>query len=208
MHLVRNVDIDDRLIAELVECGRQGHNIALDHSDDPGSNGFTFGVDRYQRSTELSLDVLVGAGFEVRRVGAGLMASRPEFELHFAVARGSDLRDPAAFDAASSPARLRAAAANSAQATIPGLPLPDIRPVVHFVWSGDPANGLTAAHLGCLVEASGGRLDWDPLVQVRDEHTRHGSDGGASERPKVTFVDQPMPELKLRPRPVERSDAG
>src|SRR5580700_11382658 len=105
MEIGPDVELDDELVKALVGCGRQGHRIAQAQDNEPGSNGFTFGTDRYQRSTELAVEILKDEGFAVSRRGAGLIARRVGLELQFAVARGADLSDPASFDADSSPAR-------------------------------------------------------------------------------------------------------
>ena len=63
MNVLSGVNLTDSLLAAFVACGRDGHNIALAHQNDPGSNGFTFGTDRYHRSCELLKDHLEAAGF-------------------------------------------------------------------------------------------------------------------------------------------------
>src|SRR6266568_5176890 len=120
MEIGDGVELDDGLVQALIGCGREGHRIAQAHHNDPGSNGFTFGTDRYQRSTELAVEVLKNEGFSTSRRGAGLIARREGIELHFAVARGTNLADPASFDADSSPARRKAGATNANQLILDG----------------------------------------------------------------------------------------
>src|SRR4051812_2465680 len=101
--LIGDITLEDELVQQLVHCGRRGHEVAQAHSNDPGANGFTWGTDRYQRSTQLAMDdVLTHFGFTVSRRGAGLIARRRDVELQFAVAKGIDLTNPANFDAGSS----------------------------------------------------------------------------------------------------------
>src|SRR4051794_34757582 len=104
MRISDGVDLEGSLVAALVSCGRTAHEIAQDHHLDLGSNGNTFGNDRYHRGAELAREALVDHGFTCHRRGAALIARRGSLELQFAVARGQDLRDAAAFDADSSPA--------------------------------------------------------------------------------------------------------
>ena len=103
MDIGPGVTVEDELVLRLVGCGREAHDIARAHHNDPGSNGHTFGLDRYQRGTELAKGPLREYGFQVKRRGAGLLARRDDLELQFAVARGDDLNDPSDFDADSSP---------------------------------------------------------------------------------------------------------
>jgi len=204
------VDLEDELISKLVGCGREAHRVAQAHHNDPGSNGFTFGTDRYHRGTELAAEVLAEHGFRVSRRGAGLVGARDGVELHFAVARGTDLTDPAAFDADSSPARRRAAASNAGQLVFDGMPEPA---VLHLVWSGTTESGQTAVHIGRLVYAGGDKLEWSVLLRVDDEAgPARGVEiptartaGGYGDR---GYVDQPLPEFDLLARSAVRADEG
>jgi hypothetical protein len=199
MEIGPGVDVDDELVNALVRCGREGHHVAQAHHNDPGSNGFTFGTDRYQRSTELAVDVLREQGFSVTRRGAGLIARREGLELQFAVARGTDLSDPASFDAASSPARRKAGATNATQLAFDGMPERDAGPIVHVVWSGTPEAGQTAVHAGRLVAGAGDHLDWSALVRL-DEPAFADQPHTAGPAAAPTYADQPEPALLVAAR--------
>lgn len=194
MDLGPGVELDDELVKALVGCGREGHRIAQAHHNDPGSNGFTFGTDRYQRSTELAVEILRGHGFGVTRRGAGLIARREDIELQFAVARGTDLSDPASFDADSSPARRKAGASNATQLSFDGMPEKEAGPIVHVVWSGAPEAGQTAVHAGRLVTTAGDRLDWAVLVRL-DEPSPNGKAAAAGVVTVPSYISQPEPSL-------------
>lgn len=182
--------------------------MAQAHHNDPGSNGFTFGTDRYQRATQLAVDVLNDEGFRVVRRGAGLVARRGDLELQFAVARGADLTDPASFDADSSPARRKAGASNATQLAFDGMPQREAASIVHVVWSGTPDSGQTAVHAGRLVTGAGERLDWAVLVRLDD--LAAGNQGEPSSPAEVpSYTDQPEPALHLSPKSdIARSDEG
>lgn len=199
MEIGPGVDLDDELVNALVRCGREGHRVSQAHHNDPGSNGFTFGTDRYQRSTELAVDVLRDKGFSVARRGAGLIARREGLELQFAVARGTDLSDPASFDADSSPARRKAGATNTTQLSFDGMPQRDAGPIVHVVWSGTPEAGQTAVHAGRLVAGAGDHLDWLALVRLDEPALADQPDtAGAAAAP--SYADQPEPALLVAAR--------
>lgn len=199
MEIGPGVDLDDEMVYALVRCGHEGHRVARAHHNDPGSNGFTFGTDRYQRSTELAADVLRDRGFSVTRRGAGLIARREGLELQFAVARGTDLSDPASFDADSSPARRRAGATNATQLAFDGLPQLDAGPIVHVVWSGTQEAGQTAVHAGRLVAGAGDHLDWSVLVRL-DEPVLADQPGTAGAAAASSYADQPEPALLVAAR--------
>lgn len=199
MDIGPGVALEDSLIAALVGCGRQAHEVAQAHQNDPGSNGFTFGTDRYQRATELAVGALVDHGYQVRRRGAGLLARRDDLEVHFAVARGNDLTDPANFDADSSPARRRAATQNSEQMSLDGMPRPAAEQIIHVVWSGTPDAGLTGVHAGRLVVGAGDRLDWAVLRRVDNLASTMVTATEAAD-PVATYVEQPMPALDVSVR--------
>lgn len=215
--LVGDVSLEDDLVQQLVHCGRQGHEVARAHSNDPGSNGFTWGTDRYQRSTQLAMDrVLTRFGFAVGRRGAGLVARRGDVELQFAVAKGVDLTNPENFDAGSSLARRKAGRHNADQSILTGLEVPDVvaDPVLHLVWSGDADRGLTAVHIGRLVLSAEDALDCAVLKRVNysaptsaaDLTRAVDTDLGAPS--PTTYGDQPEPEVSVerRPQPVRKSD--
>lgn len=208
MQIGPDVNFEDELISALVSCGREAHRVAQAHHNDPGSNGFTFGTDRYQRATQLAVEVLSDDGFKVARRGAGLVARRGDLELQFAVARGIDLTDPASFDADSSPARRKAGASNANQLTFDGMPESEAALIVHVVWSGTPEAGQTAVHAGRLVLGASDRLDWAVLVRLDDPVDQRRE--GVSPAPRVpTYVDQPEPALRLSPKPsAARSNEG
>jgi len=208
MEIGPDVELDGKLVKGLVGCGRDGHRVAQAHHNDPGSNGFTFGTDRYQRSTELAADVLRDEGFSVTRRGAGLVARRDDLELQFAVARGPDLSDPASFDAESSPARRKAGASNAYQLAFEGMPEPQAGPIVHVVWSGTPEAGQTAVHAGRLVTTAGDRLEWAVLVRLDDQSMPDVEEPvGVPAMP--AYTDQPEPALVVAARSdVARSDEG
>ena len=208
MEIGSEVDLDGGLVKALVRCGREGHRVAQAHHNDPGSNGFTFGTDRYQRSTELAIEFLRDQGFSVTRRGAGLIARREGLELQFAVARGTDLFDPASFDADSSPARRKAGAMNAAQLAFDGMPQRDAGPIVHVVWSGTPESGLTAVHAGRLVAGAGDRLDWSVLVRF-DEPALADQQDTAGVAAAPSYADQPEPPLLVAARSnVGHADEG
>lgn len=209
MQLGRAVSLGDDLLASLVGCGKAAHDIARAHHNDPGSNGHTFGLERYQRATELAKTPLVEHGFQVIRRGAGLIARRDDVTIQFAVARGDDLTDPAAFDADSSPARRRAGQSNAGQLVLDGMPPLPCDGVVHLVWSGNPIDGQTAVHVGRLVSPSlVERLTWEVLFRI--DHIAHQTSAGP--RPVSvalpSYLDQPEPVLELAFVDVARSDEG
>lgn len=211
MEIGPGVTVEDQLIDRLIGCGRDAHDIARAHDNDPGSNGHTFGLDRYQRGTELAKAPLEAHGFDVRRRGAGLRARRGDLELQFAVARGDDLNDPADFDADSSPARRRAGHTNSAQLVFEGMPELEPAKVVHVVWSGTVADGLTSVHMGRLVSDSSDSaveaLTWAVLLRVdRGTGLAGATATGTDPTPVNTFLDQPEPTLALEPKTAPQSD--
>lgn len=196
MNVGPGLHLEDDLTSALVDTGHQAHVISLAHHLDPGSNGFTFGIDRYHRATELSIPVLNKYGFLTHRRGAGLVATRPGLELQFAVARGIDLSDPTNFDADSSLARRNAGKANAAQLSFDDMPGFEASPVVHIVWSGTPELGQTAVHAGRLVLASTERLDWAFLVRL-DTPGSEVVRPPTAEDDDVGYVNQPEPALGL-----------
>lgn len=201
--------IEDELVAELVRCGDDAHRIAQAHHNEPGANGFTFGTDRYQRGTELAKGPLERYGFRTRRNGAGLVATRDNLELQFATAKGTDLTKPANFDADSSLARRRAGSVNCLQPemTIDGRPLAPRRPILHVVWSGNPALGLTAVHIGQLTRTADEHLDWATLERVDLTVATSLANGGASAiEPVPSYTEQPEPALMVDLRPMSSMD--
>lgn len=208
MDIGPGVTVEDQLIDRLIGCGRDAHDIARAHHNDPGSNGHTFGLDRYQRGTELAKVPLEAHGFDVRRRGAGLRARRGDLELQFAVARGDDLNDPADFDADSSPARRRAGHTNSAQLVFEGMPELEPAQVVHVVWSGTVADGLTSVHVGRLVsDGAVEALTWAVLLRVdRGIGLAGATATGMATTPVNAYLDQPEPTLELEPKTAPQSD--
>jgi hypothetical protein len=208
MEIGSKVDLNMGLVQALVECGREGHRVAQAHHNDPGSNGFTFGTDRYQRSTELAAEILKDHGFGVTRRGAGLVARLEDLELQFAVARGADLSDPASFDAESSPARRKAGASNAYQLTFDGMPEPQVGPIVHIVWSGTPEGGQTAVHAGRLVTTAGDRLEWAVLVRL-DGQSVQSMEPRVEVPAMASYSEQPEPTLVVAARSeIDRSNEG
>lgn len=212
---VGNIFLEDDLVEELVDCGRRAHDVARVHSNDPGSNGFTWGTDRYQRSTQLAMDdVFPRFGFTSGRRGAGLVAQRGDVQLQFAVAKGVDLTNPESFDAGSSLARRKAGRYNADQSMLTGLEVPGVagEPVLHVVWSGDRDRGLTAVHIGRLVLSAKDALDWAVLERVsyRESLSEANQDSttDADLDTAPTYGNQPEPEVPVerRPRPVRKSD--
>jgi len=206
MMIGTDVELEDDLVSALVTCGQEGHRIARAHHNDPGSNGFTFGTDRYQRATQLAVEVLNDGGFRVVRRGAGLVARRDDLELQFAVARGTDLTDPSSFDADSSPARRKAGDSNAMQLVFDGMLKIEAASIVHVVWSGTPEAGQTAVHAGRLIMGAAERLDWAVLVRLDDLTTaNHGEASSTVEVP--TYTEQPEPALHVSPKAdVARAD--
>lgn len=196
MEIEPGIELDDEVTAVLVACGQKGHRIAQAHHNDPGSNGFTFGVDRYQRSTQLVREQLGDLGFAMKRQGAGLIARRGELELQFAVARGTNLTDRAAFDADSAPGRRRAGAVNAKQLTLDGMSDEQAVWIVHIVWSGTPEKGQTAVHAGRLVSVGERRLSWAALVRL-DTPISGVQEASTGARAARAYADQPEPKLHL-----------
>lgn len=197
MEIGPGIELDDEVIAVLVACGQKGHEIAQAHHNDPGSNGFTFGVDRYQRSTEHVQKRLGDRGFTMKRRGAGLIARRGELELQFAVARGTDLTDRAAFDADSAPGRRRAGAVNAKQLTLDGMSDGQASWIVHIVWSGTPEAGQTAVHAGRLVSVGERHLSWAALVSLDAPPIGGVQEASTGARTALAYTNQPEPDLHL-----------
>lgn len=197
MQVLNGVELDRALLDAFIERGEQAHEIARAHHNDPGSNGFTFGTDRFQRACELVRGDLEDAGFRVYSKGAGLRAERDGLTLHFATARTADVDAPSSFDRHTD-SRLEAATFN-ALSPLPGLGFDELPAVsaVHVVWSGNSAAGLLAVHVGRLTLESGGVVSW---AEVRRIDTLTGSDGeteSASDSPAPSYLDQPEPSLEL-----------
>jgi len=206
MDIGPEVQLEDDLVACLVDCGRLAHEIAQAHHNDPGSNGHTFGADRYHRGTELAAPRLRTFGFQARRRGAGLVASRDGLELQFAVARGTNLDDPASFDADSSPARRKAGDRNAEQLAFDGMPSSRI---LHVVWSGTVDEGLTAVHIGSLVSnAATDRLEWEYLTPVDGVVAAPARVAGNQAVAGTPYAEQPEPDLTLAPKTATQADEG
>lgn len=193
------LEIEDSLISELVRCGKDAHEIAKAHHLDPGSNGFTFGGDRYHRATELVTSALQDHDFRVTHKGAGLRARRNNLELHFGTARGADLTDRANFDIDSSPARHRAGRANVyLQSAFDGMSGDSSTQILHVIWSGDVDSGLTAVYVGKLVSSSGQHLQWEDLRRVDSAGVETSLNNLDSEAiPVPTYEEQPEPVFHL-----------
>jgi hypothetical protein len=202
--------LEDSLVSALVECGRQAHEVAMAHQLDPGSNGFTFGADRYHRATELITPVLEEHGFVLKRQGGGMTAHKDGLELQFATARGVDLRNRSHFDMGSSPARHRAALANTyLQDSLPGIDAGGAESVIHVIWSGDVHAGLTAVYVGKLISSSAQHLEWEDLIRV--DHNGNEVPLGTvtpTEIPVRSYDEQATPGFDLglleQPRTHER----
>ncbi|WP_166793324.1 hypothetical protein [Cryobacterium lactosi] len=199
MEIISGVVVEDSLLAVFVEMGRLGHNIALAHHNDPGSNGFTFGVDRYQRSCELVKDELEAHGFRVRNKGAGLRATRDALELHFATAKTADVEASFSFDRTTD-SRIDAGRSNSlVQSTLDGLDhvaLPG-RQIIHTVWSGNSTNGLIAVNVGRLVVENNETVTWSAVRRIDKNGVFEPSEAIVIEGAATTYIEQPMPELGL-----------
>lgn len=197
MEIIPGADLEDSLLSAFVGAGRRGHEIAAAHHNDPGSNGFTFGVDRYHRSCELLKDDLEAHDFAVWNKGAGLRAARGELELHFATAKTANVEAPFSFDRMTD-SRVDAARFNSAQPPLDGLDHEDLpgRQILHVVWSGDPAEGLVAVHVGRLVEERAEFVSWEVVRRIDRAGEFTPADVIVVEG-STTYVEQPIPELGL-----------
>lgn len=193
------LQLEDSLISAFIQCGREAHEIALTHHLDPGSNGYTFGGDRYHRATELISPILVEHDFRVKRQGGGLTAERDGLQLQFATARGADLRNRLHFDMGSSPARYRAAFVNTfVQESIPGIHAGPGLGVLHVIWSGDVDSGLTAVYVGKLISPSAKHVDWEDLVRIdKDGKTTPLEGISLAERSMLSYDEQPVPTFEL-----------
>lgn len=199
MKMNSGLELEDALVAALVACGEQAHKISQAHHQDPGSNSFTFGADRYHRATELSSKFLEEHDFRVTRKGAGLRAKREDLELHFGTARGADLSNRANFDI-DAPARLRAAQSNlSLQQPLEGIDFYLAKQdILHVIWSGDIESGLTAVYIGKLTEGPTQDLEWEELIRVDELGTRTPlQELSAAEIPFPTYDAQPVPSFEL-----------
>jgi hypothetical protein len=199
MEIIEGVEVEDSLLTVFVEMGRLGHDIALAHHNDPGSNGFTFGVDRYQRSCELLKDELEAHGFRVRNKGAGLRATRDALELHFATAKTADVEASFSFDRTTD-SRVDAGRSNSVvQSTLDGLDymaLPG-RQIIHTVWSGNSTDGLIAVNVGRLVVESNDTVTWSAVRRIDKNGVFAPSEAIVIDTAAPTYIEQPVPELGL-----------
>jgi len=200
MDFLSRIDIQQLAIHAFVEGGRIGHEIAVDHNSERGSNGYTFGNDRYHRSCEMTKELIEAHGFKSSMHGAGHRARRGDVELWFATAKGEDVTQRASFDFTTD-ARLDAGTSNL-QPYLDGLGegvLP-ARQIVHVVWSGDPLSGLTAVHVGQLVRVSRKLVEWRELVRVDKTSGRSVPVAHAPAKALVRQYDsQPLPSLDLTP---------
>lgn len=199
MSLLAKLDLHP-LVDHLVEGGRAGHEIAVDHTVERGSNGFTFGSDRYHRSCEITKDSIHPLGFIPFMAGGGHRARLNGVELWFATAKGVDVSQRDSFDF-STDARLEAGTMN-VQPYLDGLQEEDLpsRQIVHVVWSGDSINGLTAVHVGKLARISSKLVDWRELerIDLLVERSARASVRGSS-RVATPYDAQPLPVLDLAP---------
>jgi hypothetical protein len=199
MSLLDQLDLHD-IVNALIEGGDLGHDIAVAHSAERGSNPFTFGNDRYHRSSEITKDLIEFAGFKPYMVGGGHRARRGDVELWFATAKGVDVSQRTSFDFTTD-ARMHAGSAN-VQPFMDGLGEEDLpsRPIVHVVWSGDSINGMTAVHLGKLARIGVGLIDWNPLVRIDSLHSGIPTTNAPSVMSaQRSYDDQPEPTFDLAP---------
>lgn len=199
MEILSNVDLEETLLEQLISSGRDGHDVARAHHNDPGSNGFTFGNDRYHRSCELAKIALETHGFAVRRVGAALHALRGSIELHFATARTSDVQAPSSFDM-NTDARIAAGAKNFfVQPSLEGIDeaLRYMTQIIHLVWSGNEVDGLIAVHLGRLVAFSDQRVVWNEIKRIDTTELDQSADKHLKSTASRDYADQDEPVLGL-----------
>lgn len=199
MEVIPGVHLEESLLVAFVDCGHQGHDTALAHHNDPGSNGFTFGVDRYQRSCELLKDPLEMHGFRVWSKGAGLRASRDDVELHFATARTADVESGFSFDRTTE-SRIEAGRFNSlVQPPLDGLSESDFpsRQIVHTVWSGNTTRGLIAVNVGRLIADGAESVGWEVVRRIDRDGEYAPSAEATVVRESRAYTDQPEPELVL-----------
>jgi len=204
MELAVGYSIEESLVEALIDAGRVAHAVAADHDASPGSNGFTFGADRYHRACELALEPLHDHGFTTHRVGAGLTASRNGTSLSFATARGHDLEDRAVFDPDNSKLRKQAIQINTTavQDSLDlGLPVPRM---FHVVWCGNRSHGLTEVITGCLVGGRHTHMTWTDLHTVYRAPVLK-PDTPASANVDVTYADRPeqLPTITARRKAAE-----
>jgi hypothetical protein len=80
------------------------------------------------------------------------------------------------------------------------MPEPQAAPVLHLVWSGNPADGQTAVHIGRLVVGAGDRLDWAVLLRVDTTVAATAATDPVAVAPVPSYADQPLPSVVLAPR--------
>lgn len=205
MEILIGLELEDELIEQLISSGRSGHEVAQAHHNDPGSNGFTFGNDRYHRSCELARIPLEKYGFNIKRMGAALHALRGTIELHFATARTSNVEIPASFDT-NTDSRVAAAQSNAMiQLSLEGIEeaLPR-RQIFHWVWSGNEASGLIAVHVGRLVANSDHGVVWDVVRRIDGIELDLNATHDVPPVVSPNYADQEEPILKLSV--IESSD--
>jgi hypothetical protein len=207
MSLLDQLDLHD-IVDALITGGGEGHDIAVAHSAERGSNPFTFGNDRYHRSSEITKDLIEIAGFRPYMVGGGHRARRDGVELWFATAKGVDVTQRTSFDFTTD-ARVHAGTSN-VQPYMDGLDEDDLptRPIIHVVWSGDSVNGMTAVHVGRLGTISPGSVDWREIVRI-DSLAGYTPDTRLSDivAPKRSYDDQPVPSFDLAPLTLVQATA-
>lgn len=207
MSLLDQLDLHG-IVDSLIRGGGEGHDIAVAHSAERGSNPFTFGNERYHRSSEIAKELIEPAGFRTYMVGGGHRANRDGVELWFATAKGVDISQRTSFDFTTD-SRVHAGTSN-VQPYMDGLDEQDLptRPIIHVVWSGDNVNGMTAVHLGRLGRISPGSVDWREIVRI-DSLAGHAPDTRLSDFvvPKRSYDDQPVPSFDLAPLTLVQATA-
>lgn len=199
MEILQGVDLDEVLLGACIMAGRQGHDIALAHHNDPGANGFTFGSDRYHRACELLKEALLAHGFRIYSKGAALHARRGDVEMRFATAKSPDLTAPSSFDMRTK-SRLQAGMHNVALSVqVEGLEelLPTPAKIVYVVWSGDPGQGLTAVHIGHLVSFTDNDVQWEELKRIDSTDWTASIDLQQDDTTLVPYIHQQDPGLGL-----------
>jgi len=199
MEILSGVELEETLLEQLISSGKSGHDVARAHHNDPGSNGFTFGNDRYHRSCELAKIALENHGFAVRRVGAALHATRGSLELHFATARAADVQIPSSFDT-NTDTRKEAGRRNvMIQPSLEGIDeaAQPMRQIIHLVWSGNELNGLIAVHVGRLVASSDQRVVWNEIRRIDGIDSDRNADNELISTVSSNYADQEEPVLRL-----------
>lgn len=72
-------------------------------------------------------------------------------------------------------------------------------PVIHIIWSGTPADGLTAVHIGQLLASGQKRLDWATLRRIDRAPYIGSASADQSANTIPTYLNQPEPSLGIEP---------